>query len=77
METLIKILQELHPDVDFMRETGLVDKRIIDSFDIVAIISEIADRFEVRISADEIIPEHFNSARALYSLIEKKSADED
>lgn len=77
METLIKILQGLHPDVDFMEETGLIDKGIIDSFDIVTLISEIADQFEVRISADEIIPEHFNSAQALYHLIEEKLADED
>ena len=69
MEKLLEILNELHPDVDFATETGLVDEKILDSLDIVSLISEIADEFDVAIPADEIIPENFNSAKALYALI--------
>ena len=49
--------------------TDLVDGKIIDSFDIVSIISEINDEYDVVIPAEEIVPDNFNSAQALYELI--------
>lgn len=71
MDKLIEILSDLHPDIDFKSEEGLVDNGILDSLDIVTLITEINDRFDVSIPAEEIIPENFNSAKALYELIEK------
>ena len=71
MEELLEILLGLHPDVDFENCERLIDDGILDSFDIVTLISEISQRFDVTVTADEIIPENFNSARALFALIEK------
>lgn len=71
MDKLIEILSDLHPDVDFETEEGLVDNGILDSLDIVTLITEINDKFDVSIPAEEIIPENFNSAEALYALIER------
>ena len=71
MEELIKILQGLHEDVDFEHCETLVDDRILDSFDIVTLIAEIDEEFDVAIPAEEIVPENFNSAKALYALIER------
>ena len=71
MEKLIEILTDLHPDVDFATEEGLVDNGILDSLDIVTLITEINDKFDVSIPAEEIIPENFNSAAALMALIEQ------
>ena len=75
MDELIEILKDLHEDVDFHTCTTLIDDKILDSFDIVTIISEIDDKFDVTIPAEEIIPENFNSAEALYALIEKLGDD--
>ncbi len=71
MDTLLEILEDLHPEVDFETCDTLVDDKIIDSFDIVSIISEINEEFDVVIPAEEIIPENFNSAEALYDLIQR------
>jgi len=71
MEKLIEILKELHPEVDFENEDGLIDNGILDSLDIVTLITEINDRFDVSVPAEEIIPENFNSAAALMALIER------
>lgn len=71
MEELLNILKELHEDVDFEAEENLVDDGILDSLDIVTLITEINDAFDVSIPAEEIIPENFNSAAAIWSLIEK------
>ena len=71
MERLIRILSELHYDVDFSSETHLIDNGILDSLDIVTLITEINDEFDVSIPAEEIIPENFNSANAIMALINK------
>lgn len=76
MEELLEILNDLHPDVDFEAEEGLIDRKILDSLDIVSIISEVSDAFGVTVTARDITPENFNSARAMYALIQRLS-DED
>ena len=71
MEQLLEILKELHEDVDFETEEGLVDDGILDSLDIVTLITDINDAFDISIPAEEIIPDNFNSAAAIWALIEK------
>lgn len=71
MEKIIEILKSVHPEVDYENETGLIDKRIFDSFDVVTIVGEIMDEFDVEITAEHMIPENFNSAKAIYALVEK------
>ena len=71
MNELLEILQDLHPEVDYETCDTLIDDKILDSFDIVTIISEINENFDVVIPAEEIVPENFNSAKALYELIER------
>ena len=71
MEQLLEILSDLHPEVDFEECDTLIDDGILDSFDIVSLISEINEEIDVVISAEHIIPENFNSAEALYALIER------
>lgn len=71
MEQLLNILAELHPDVDFETEEHLIDNKILDSFDIVTLVAEIDSEFDVAIPAEELLPENFNSAKALYALIER------
>jgi len=71
MEQLLEILSDLHPEIDFEEYTTLIDDGVLDSFDIVSLISEINEAFDVVISAEHIVPENFNSAEALYALIER------
>ena len=71
MEKLLEILKQVRPDVDFENETALVDDGILDSFDIVSIISELDDAFGVQIRIAELDPENFNSAQAIWALVQK------
>lgn len=71
MGKLLEILKGIRPDVDFENETSLVDDGILDSFDVVSIISELDDAFGVQIRIDELDPENFNSAASIMALIEK------
>ena len=76
MDEILEILKDLHPDVDFESCDTLIDDGILDSFDIVTIIAEISDAFDVKIGAEQIVPENFNSAEALYALIQKLEDEE-
>ena len=71
MEELLEILKDIRSDVDFEKEEKLIDDNILDSFDIVSIISEISDRYGVDISVDDILPENFNSAASILSLVNR------
>ena len=71
MEKLLEILKEIHPDVDFSTEEDLIGDGILDSLDIVTLVTEIHSEFDVTIPAEEIVPENFNSAAALMALIER------
>lgn len=74
--TLLEILGEMHPDEDFESCDTLVDSKVLDSFDIITLISEINEEFDIVISADKIVPENFNSVDALAALVQEL-VDED
>lgn len=69
MEELMQILEELRPDVDFENETALIDNGVLDSFDIVALVGELNDTFDIEIKPNNLIPANFNSAEAMMKLI--------
>ena len=71
MKELMQILNEIRPDVDFESEEDLVDGGILDSFDIVALVGELNDAFDIEIKPNDLIPRNFNSAEAMMELIEK------
>ncbi len=75
MEELLEILKDLHDDVDYETCTTLIDDRILDSFDIVTLVAEVDDKLDVQIPPEELIPENFNSASAIWALIERLDND--
>ncbi len=75
MEQLMEILEALRPDVDFETETSLIDNGVLDSFDIVSLVGELSDAFDIEIKPSDLIPANFNSAEAMYALIERLSED--
>ena len=71
MDKLMKILWEINPDIDFKTEDALIDGGMLDSFDIVTLVAEIDDAFGIEIPAEALIPENFNSAKAIFALIQR------
>ncbi|MDO4197510.1 MAG: phosphopantetheine-binding protein [Erysipelotrichaceae bacterium] len=71
MEKLIEILKGVCPFVDFEKEESIIEDHLIDSFDIISIIVELNDAYGVEISAEDITPENFNSAKSILELVEK------
>ena len=71
MDELLELLEDIKPTVDFRTCTGLIDDGYLDSFDILSIVSELNDAFGIEISAVDIVPENFNSAKALWNMVER------
>ncbi len=71
MEELMEILEELRPDVDFEEEKGLIADGILDSFDIMSLVGSIDEEFDIKIKPNDLIPDNFNSAEAIWALIER------
>lgn len=71
MEELLEILQDIDPDVDYETEDNLIDGKVLDSFSIIRLIASICDEFDIEISPKYLVPENFNSAQAMWDLIQK------
>ena len=70
MEEFLECLEDVVPGVDFENSTDLIDGKKLSSFDILSIVSEIEDEYHVELSPKDLKPENFNSAQALWNLVE-------
>ena len=70
MEKIIEILESIRADIDFTKEDKLIDDGILDSFDIVSIVGELCDYYDITITVDMMEPENFNSAEAIHALVD-------
>lgn len=71
MEELLEILNDLNPDIDYETEDKLIDNKCYDSFKIITLISAISDSFDVELGPEHLIPENFNSAKAMWAMIQR------
>lgn len=76
MEKLIEIMEEIEPGVDYENCTTLIDDNYLDSLAIISLVAEIEETFDVQIPTVEIVPNNFNSAKALWELIERLKEEE-
>ena len=73
MERLIELLEKNCPDIQFEGEEKLLTDKVIDSIDLVAVISDIEDEFGINIAMEEIVPENFDSVDAMWQMIQRLS----
>lgn len=76
MDRLLEILEDLNPDVDFKNEEQIIDNGLLDSMAILSLVSDLEDEFDVEITPVELVPANFNSAAAMWNMIQRLQ-DED
>lgn len=77
METLIEILEEIQPEIDYETCTDLIDAHRLDSLSILSLIAELEDEFDIAIPTVEIAPKNFNSAQAMWELITRLQEEDE
>ena len=76
METVLEILAKVKPNVDFKKATAIVDDGLLDSMDIVMLVGELNDEFDIEIQVTDLVPENFNTVDAIVKMVERLE-DED
>ena len=77
MDKLLDILEEINDEIDYTAETRLIDGKLLDSFSIVNLVAQISEEFDIDISPKYLIPENFNSAAAMWHMIQIIQEEED
>lgn len=76
MERLIEILEEIKPEVDYRECENLIDGHYLDSLSILSLVAELEEEYDITIPTVEIIPDNFNSARKLWTMIQRLQEEE-
>ena len=69
-EIVLDILNEMHPEVDFETYDAMKDGKLLDSFDVISMVADLNDEFDIVITADKLTPENFRSADTICRLIQ-------
>ncbi|MDD6155103.1 MAG: phosphopantetheine-binding protein [Eubacteriales bacterium] len=76
-DEVLEILRGVNSDIDYDHEDALIDDELLDSFEVVAIIGDLADEFDITIDVDEMVPENFNSVDAICDMIERLKEEQE
>ena len=70
-EQIIEILEDIQPEADYETCQTLIDDHILTSLDVLSLVDELEDEFDVTIPTVEIIPSNFNSVDAIAAMVER------
>ncbi|MEA5143355.1 MAG: phosphopantetheine-binding protein [Oscillibacter sp.] len=71
MDQLLEILEDINPDNDYMAEDKLIDNGLLDSLSLLTLVSELEDAFGIEITPTDLIPANFNSAAAMWEMVQR------
>ena len=68
---IIEILEDIQPEADYETCQTLIDDHILSSLDVLSLVAELEDEFDVTIPTVEVIPSNFNSVDAIAAMVER------
>ncbi|MCR5467580.1 MAG: acyl carrier protein [Lachnospiraceae bacterium] len=71
MKKIIEFLQELRPEFDFTQSENYIEEGMLDSFDIVSLVSMMDKEYGISVKGREIVPENFSSLKQIQALVKK------
>ncbi|MBR5360450.1 MAG: acyl carrier protein, partial [Lachnospiraceae bacterium] len=72
MEEVLKLLKKIREDIDYENTKDLISGKVLKSFEVLMLISNIEEQFDIEIDPEEMSPEYFDSADSIAELIKKK-----
>lgn len=76
MEEVLRILNEIDDTIDYENEKALIDSQLLDSFGVITLVAELEEEFDIMIEAAEMVPSNFNSAAAIWSMVQRLQENE-
>lgn len=71
MDEILSVLREIRPESDFAASQDYIADGLLDSFDVVTLVSTLDERFQISIEGTDIVPENFQNLNAISSLLAK------
>lgn len=70
-ERILKILSGLRPEFDFTMDVNFIEEGILDSFDVINLVTALDSEFGISIDGTDVLPENFSSVNAIVMLLKK------
>jgi len=75
-EKIVKILTDIRPEFDFnQKNVNFIEEGMLDSFDLVTLVTELEETFGISITGFDIVPENFSSVEKIENLLKSKNAE--
>jgi acyl carrier protein len=68
---IIEILTDLRPEFDFNQLVNFIEEGMLDSFDVVALVTTLDEKYGISIEGTDILPENFSSVEKIEILLKK------
>jgi len=75
MDEVLEILQDIDPTIDYENVTDLIDGKVLNSLQIVTLVSEVSDHFDITITPKYLEPKYFNSVEAIWEMVQEIQDD--
>ena len=73
---LLEILETIKPGADFAASTDFIEEHLLESMEILQLVSELNDEFDINITLPYIKPENFKSVESIYHMVQEILEDE-
>ena len=71
MKSIAEILKEIRPEFDFAASDDFIADGMLDSFDVVALVTALDKNYGISISGVDIVPENFKNQQTIEALLRK------
>lgn len=75
-DRILELLEQISEDADFEHSTDFIEDGLMDSFQMVELVSELEDEFSIEISGKDIIPENFRNLDTIGAMVRKYTGEE-
>ncbi len=75
MEKIREILVDIRPEYDFKDDVDFIEDGMLDSFDVLTLVTALEEEFDIQIDGEDIVPENFNSIENIKKLLQKSGTD--
>ena len=70
-DKIIEILKTIRPEYDFSGDEDFIEAGMLDSYDIVTLVTNMEITFNFRIDGTDVVPENFGSVDSIVALLKK------